>query len=189
MSEGLSFEIDKPDLRGALAALKDIDPKLATNLRRELRESGEDIISQQRRALSKRPPRVAGASRKLQLIKPRNGRKPYWAFRTTYQPGDEREGGVSHLRDKIASGLRTRVTTGKTRQGVEVRTTGPRNEGVNMARVWQKRQFRHPVFGTGRWSTQFGQDYFFGPVTTELRNNMRHRIDTAVQDALRQAAR
>jgi len=189
MAEGLSFEIDKPDLRGTLGALKDIDPKLATNLRRELRESGEDIISEQRRALTKRPPRVAGASRKLTLIKPKNGRKPYWAFRTTYQPGDPREGGVSHLRDKIAAGLRTRVTTGKTRQGVEVRTTGPRNDGYNMARIWQKKQFRHPIFNSSHWATQFGQDYFFGPVTSELRNNMRDRIDNAVQDALRQAAR
>ena len=182
---GLSFDIETPDLRGLLDGLKEIDPKLATNLRRELRKSGDQVIEEQKKILAGRPARVGGSSKKLRLIKPKNGDRPYFAFRTTYQPGDTREGGVSNLRDKIAAGLRTRVTTGKSRQSVEIKTTGPRNGGYNMARVWQKAQFRHPVFGdSNTWSTQFGQSYFFGPVTDELRELMRTRIEEAVEDAI-----
>lgn len=185
---GLSFDIETPDLRGLLDGLKEIDPKLATNLRRELRRSGEQIIAEQKKVLSGRPPRVGSSTKKLRLISPRNGDRPYFAFRTTYQPGDTRTGGVSNLRDKIAAGLRTRVSTGKNRQSIEVKTTGPRNGGFNMARVWQSAQFRHPVFGnTNDWSTQFGQPYFFGPVTDELRELMRTRIGEAVEDAIAQA--
>lgn len=187
---GLSFDLDAPDLRGLLAGLKEVDAKLATNLRRELRQSGEDIIGAQRAVLANRPPRVAGSKRKLRLIKPTDGRLPYYAFRRTYQEGDPREGGVSQLREKISAGLRTRVQTGARRQGVQVKTTGPRNDGVNMARVWQSKQFRHPVFGDRkRFATQFGQDYFFGPVTDELRGRMRERVSAAVTDSLNAAAR
>lgn len=184
-SGGLSFDIETPDLRGLLAGLKDVEPKLATNLRRELRQSGDGIIAAQKSILAGRPPRVGGSTKKLRLITPRNGRRPYFAFRTTYQPGDTRVGGVSNLRDQIAQGLRTRVATGKTRQSVEVRTGGPRNDGYNMARVWQSAQFRHPVFGDQNdWSTQFGQSYFFAPITAELRELMRGRIQQSIDDAL-----
>lgn len=183
--EGLNFDLEAPDLRTVLAGAKEFDPRLATNLRRELRESGNEIIAKQRKILAGRPARITGSVKRLRLITPKNGDKPYWAFRRTYQTGDAREGGVSHLRAKIAAGLRTRVITGARRQGVEVRTSGPRNDGVNMARVWQAKQFRHPVFGDdSRWAVQAGQAYFFEPVTDELRNNMRARIDRAITDAL-----
>lgn len=74
--------------------------------------------------------------------------------------------------------------TGAKREGVEVKTTGPRIGGSNMARVWQKKQFRHPVFGGTGWAVQFGHPYFFGPVTDELRNRMAARIQRAVNDAV-----
>lgn len=187
---GLSFDIEAPDLQSVLAGLKEVNPRLATNLRRELRASGDEIIAAQRAILAKRPGRVTGSEKKLRLITPRNGDRPYFAFRRTYQTGDAREGGVSNLRSAIAAGLRTRVSTGTTRQGVEVKTTGPRNGAANMARVWQTRQFRHPVFGDpSRWEIQNGQPYFFGPVNDELRTLMRERIERAVTDALNAIAR
>ncbi|MBW9094641.1 hypothetical protein JNB62_13170 [Microbacterium jejuense] len=182
---GPEFDIETPRLKEVIDRLKAINPKLATNLRRELRASGEEIIAAQRAELAKRPPRVGSSQKKLRLITPRNGDKPYFAFRRTYQPGDTREGGVSNLRDQIAAGLRTRVVTAASRDGVEVKTNGPRVGGSNMARVWQSKEFRHPVFGNdSEWAVQFGSPYFFGPVTDELRNNMRDRITRAVDDAL-----
>lgn len=48
MAEGATFTVDVPDLRTLIAKLKDVDPKLATGLRRELRRSGDTIIAAQR---------------------------------------------------------------------------------------------------------------------------------------------
>lgn len=192
MTGNLEFDVDTASLREVLAALKSIDPKLATGLRRELRDAGGDIIAAQRAELADRAPKVAGRSEHWRLISPKRGkdgklRKPYIARRVDYEAGDVREGGTSNLRQQIADGLRTRVVTGSRREGVEVKTTGPRIGGSNMARVWQAKQFRHPVFGGSGWAVQFGHPYFFGPVTDELRNKMRARVQDAIDDALAQA--
>lgn len=189
MSNDLGLDVDTASLREVLAALKRIDPKLATGLRRELRESGVDIIAAQRAELAERAPKVAGRSESWRLITPRRGkngktRKPYLARRVDYHAGATREGGDSNLRQQIADGLRTRVVTGAKREGVEVKTTGPRIGGSNMARVWQAKQFRHPVFGGAGWAVQFGHPYFFGPVTDELRNRMQDRVKKAIDAAV-----
>ncbi|WP_336627370.1 MULTISPECIES: hypothetical protein [unclassified Microbacterium] len=189
MSDGLAFDVDTASLRSVLQALKSIDPKLATNLRRELRDAGDDIIAAQRAELTERAPKVAGGSESWRLITPRrdkNGRtrKPYIARRVTYHAGETRQGGDSDLRRQISDGLRTRVITGAKREGVEVKTTGPRIGGSNMARVWQSKQFRHPVFGGEGWAVQFGHPYFFGPVTDELRTRMQNRVKQAIDAAV-----
>ena len=189
MSDGLAFDVDTASLRSVLQALKSIDPKLATNLRRELRDAGDDIIAAQRAELTKRAPKVAGRSEDWRIIVPKrdkNGRtrKPYLARRVTYHAGETRQGGDSDLRQQISDGLRTRVITGAKREGVEVRTTGPRIGGSNMARVWQSKQFRHPVFGGEGWAVQFGHPYFFGPVTDELRTRMQNRVKQAIDAAV-----
>lgn len=189
MSDGLAFDVDTASLRSVLQALKSIDPKLATNLRRELRDAGDDIIAAQRAELTERAPKVAGRSEDWRLITPKrdkNGRtrKPYLARRVTYHAGETRQGGDSDLRQQISDGLRTRVITGAKREGVEVKTTGPRIGGSNMARVWQSKQFRHPVFGGEGWAVQFGHPYFFGPVTDELRTRMQDRVKKAIDAAV-----
>lgn len=180
----LGFSIETPRLREVIDRIKGVDAKLATNLRRELRQSGAQIIDAQRDALRNKPGKIVGSERKLTWIQPR-GRAGYFAFRRTYQVGDPVEGGVSNLRDKIGDGLRARVQTGQRTQGVQVKTTGPRNGGANMARVWQAARFRHPVFGDrSAWAIQAGAPYFFDPVTAEMRVLMRTRIVNAIEDAL-----
>lgn len=189
MSDGLAFDVDTASLRSVLQALRSIDPKLATGLRRELRESGDDIIAAQRAELTERAPKVAGRTEEWRIITPRrdkNGRTrlPYKARRVVYTEGETREGGGSNLRQQISDGLRTRVVTGASREGVEIKTTGPRIGGSNMARVWQKKQFRHPVFGGEGWAVQFGHPYFFGRVTDELRYRMQDRVQKAIDAAV-----
>lgn len=187
---GPAYTEDNPDLRSLLANLKEVDKKIVTNVRRELRASGDDIIAAQRRVLRQKPGKVRTAGKVLRLIKPKNGRKPYFAFRQTYESDAPREGGVSKLREKISKGLRTRVVTSTRREGIEIRTSGPRVGGYNMARVWQSARFRHPVFGDrAKWLLQSGQPYFFEPATEDLRKNMRARIDAAIEEALRSASR
>ena len=181
--EGVDVDIEYPDLHALISALKDVDPKLATNFRRELRASGDIIIAEQRRVLAQRPGRIRRSGKTLRLIQSR-GKKPYFAFRNTYSSDAPREGGVSNLRDKIAAGLKTRVTATDKRQSIEIRTSGPRQGGYNLARVWQKSRFRHPIFQTGQWMDQAGQPYFFEPATKEFRDLMRERIQTAIEQAL-----
>lgn len=184
MADSVSFTVEPVNLRAILAEIKEIDPKLANAMRREFRRAGDEILAAQRAALSKRPPRVGGSSRQLRLIRPRNGRKPYLAFRRIYKEGETRTGGVSKLRSKISAGLRVRTIASTRRQAIEFKTTGPRNGGANMARVFEKRMFRHPVFGgSGEWVPQYGQPYFFKPVTDEMRQRMADRINQIIDDA------
>lgn len=42
------FDIEAPDLRTLIARVREFDPKMATALRREFREAGQEIIAQQR---------------------------------------------------------------------------------------------------------------------------------------------
>lgn len=184
MADSVSFTVEPINLREILAELREVDPKLANGLRREFRRAGDEILAAQRAALSKRPPRVGGSTRTLRLIRPRNGRKPYLAIRREYHEGQTRTGGVSQLRSKIAGGLRVRTIASARRQAIEFKSSGPRNGGANMARVFEKRMFRHPVFNNGSaWVPQYGQPYFFKPVNDDMRRRMADRIERAIDDA------
>lgn len=181
------FDIEAPDLRGLIDRVKAADPKLATGIRRALRDSMDEIIADQRAILSgAKPGSIKVASSSLRLVTPRNGRKPYFAKRNTYELGEERDGGVSDLRQQIADGLRGRVTAGKTRQAVSVKTTGPRVDGYNMARVWEKPKFRHPVYGRG-FVWQQGKPYFFDPIRKNLPATQQ-RIADIIDDTIKEIA-
>lgn len=183
------FDIDAPDLRRFLEHVKAFDPKLATAVRRQLRESGAEIIAEQRAILAKsKPGSIRVSSREYRLIIPRNGRRPYLAKRNVYETGEGTTGGIADLRARISKGLRTRVVAGKTRQAVSVKTTGPRDGGYNMAVVWQKGIFRHPVFGdTNHWVYQQGQPYFYSPVLHHY-VQVRQRIADIIDEALARLA-
>ena len=179
------FNIDVPDLHGFLDRVRSYDTKLATAVRRQLRESGDSIIAAQRAILAEKPGTVTRVGKRWRLVTSRHG-APQLVLRDVYRIGPSSSGGVGDLRARISQGLRTRVTAGKTRQSVSIVTTGPRNDGYNMARVWQKRRFRHPVFGHG-WVWQAGNPYFYGPLKTEYAD-ARKRIQTIVEETLERLA-
>lgn len=180
---GPEFEVELPDLRKLLADLKAVSPMLARDVRRDLRSTGDGIIAKQRRILTGAlPGPINKTGSTLRLIVPRNGRKPYYAIRNVYETGEGSEGGVDNLRSKIRAGLRTRVTAGKTRSAVQIKTTGPKHNGYNMAKTWQSKIFRHPVFGLG-WMYQQGQPYFWGPAyegTEEMQLHVHKILDQAL---------
>ncbi|MHC9046811.1 hypothetical protein ACYX8G_19675 [Microbacterium saperdae] len=180
---GFEFDIEAPDLRGLLGSLKEFSPALARDLRRDLRSSGDDIIAEQRKLLTGNlPGPINKQGLELRWIRPKNGRKPYLAFRNTYETGDGSDGGVDNLRAKIRAGLKTRVTAGRVRSDVAVRSTGPRNGGSNMARVFQAKIFRHPVFGSRSWAYQQGIPYFWGPAyrgADQMREKVTGLLETA----------
>lgn len=138
-----SFDIEAPDLRKFISDVKEVDPRLATAFRRELRRSGDEIIAAQKGEL-----------------------------------------GSGDTRDLIARGLKVRVTAGTTRQGISVTTAGPRVGGASLAKVFERKKFRHPVFGTGEWADQAGFPYFNKPAQAGY-DRMRKRVETAVDDILR----
>lgn len=185
--DGFRFDIEAPDLRGLLAHVRQFDPKLATDLRRALRQAGEKSIAESRKVLSgPLPGSIARAGTEYRIVKPR-GRAPYKAKRIIWDVGAAKAStGAGSLRSQISAGLRTRVTAGNMRQSVSVKTTGPRTDGYNMARTWGKKRFRHPVFGRG-WMYQQGQDYFWTPISRNT-DAMRESIAQIIDDALARLA-
>ena len=179
-----SFEFELPDLRSLFADLKAVAPRVATDVRRDLRRTGDDVIAKQRRILSgplPGPIRKTGST--LRLIRPRDGRAPYLALRNTYATGEGSEGGVDDLRSKIRAGLKTTVTSTTSRSSIQIKTTGPRNDGYNMAKVWQARRFRHPIFGVLGWMDQQGQPYFWEPAYDGV-DEMQRKTERILDNAL-----
>lgn len=177
------FEVRVPDLRELLADLKDFSPRLARDIRRDLRRSGEEVIASQKAILS--GPLPGGVVHTGY----RNGRDSLGRRRrlATFQDTATSTANgrrTTRLRADIAKGLKVRVVAGKTRQGIELKTSGPRRDGYNMARVYQARVFRHPAFGEpDSWVYQKGQPYFWGPAFDGL-DAMRGRVDEALGRAV-----
>ena len=177
------FDVESPNLRELIEQVKAADPKLATGMRRALRETGGVIIAEQRAILAGAKPgsiRVVGSRQRL-VVNKRTGRARF-VKRNIYETGSEHTGASTGLREAIAKGLVTRLTAGQTVQALRIKSTGPRDDGYNMARVWQKARFRHPVFGHG-WTWQQGQPYFFDPIRHHL-PAMRERITAIVEETI-----
>ena len=180
---GLSFDLDTTNLREVVAAVKDFSPALARQLRKQLRAVGDDIIADQRSILNgPLPGSIAVVGKKTRLVVPKDGSKPYLRKVNVYEEraraARDRNRG---MRKKIGQGLKTRVVTGKTRQGVSVRTD--RRIGGEMSQVWQAKVFRHQAFGREPWIHQRGQQYFWGPAV-EGREAAAKKIDDAIAEAI-----
>lgn len=147
MAEGIEFDIDAPDFRTLIQQVREVEPRLATGMRREFRRSGDSIISRQRAEL-----------------------------------------GDGETRSQIAAGLRTRITAGRTRQSISIASSGPRVGGASLAKVFERKTFRHPVFGTGEWVDQDGHPYFNKPAR-EGYDDMRDRLAEVVDDTIRSITR
>ncbi len=87
----------------------------------------------------------------------------------------------------IAAGLSTAVATGKRTQGVRIRGTAAKlPEGHQaMLRLFNKRIFRHRVFGRDVWAEQKGRP-FFGSTIKRHEDNMTNAVRAALEDAARQ---
>ena len=93
-------------------------------------------------------------------------------------PGGGR-GESTGARDQAASALTVRVMTGKRQQGVRI--VGSREP---FAKSYNKRSWRHPVYGNREvWAEQEGRPYF-GSVVAQEAPAMREEIAEALQDAL-----
>jgi len=184
------FTIEAENLREILGALKEFEPKLARDTRRELRKVGDEIIAEQRSLLGGAPPpRIAVTGAKTRLVVPKDGRAPYFRKVNVYE---ERERGMRDynrgMRKKIGEGLKTAVSTGQRSSGVTIRTN--RRAGGEMSQVYQSRKFRHPVFGTAgsTFVYQQGVPYFWGPAYKGA-GRAADAVDTILADAINTMAK
>lgn len=172
-----TVKTDVDSLRALLKDFNDLPPKAKTATRRELRKVGDDILAEQRGILSR--PLPPGVEVKSQFRHHAFNKKTGAHFTRTINVYGERAvrrpGRSTGLRQRIKAGLVTRIVTGTTRQGVDIRTQNRKGE---MSTGWNATRFRHPVFGrAGRWVYQAGQPYFFKPVF----NGRAAMIDHAVK--------
>ena len=176
--------IEMPDLKKLLDDLKEFSPRLARELRRDLRGTGAHIIAAQKAILD--GPLPQGLQRNGSVLRTSlsRGRVRVRAVHN-YTERASSNSRPTNLREDIKKGLKTRVMTSKTRQGIAIRTGGPKRGTYNMARIWNSRRFRHPVFGDSQdWVVQQGQPYFFEPIregAEELRKNVGEAIDRALR--------
>lgn len=147
-------EIDKAQLRDLLAEVKEFDPMLARALRKRLRQIAGEIADAMQAEVKRSPPT--------------GGRSP----------------GSHRTRQQIAEGIGVKVATGKRRQGVFVSGSAKRmaNGRAAMPRAYNKRTFRHPIFGTRKWISQRGNPYFGTTI-----KRYEETAEQAVADALTEA--
>lgn len=163
----MGAEVDKTQLASLLGGLKELPPKIRRDTRRDLRGVGDGVIAAQREILSgPLPAGVEKVGQRSRLEVNKKTGKFRVVKRNVYGDAERKNAQRSTgMREAIKAGLKTRVVTGAKRQGIDVTTTGPRQNGFNQAKVWNLARFRHPTFGRpDSYVYQGGQPYFYGPV-------------------------
>lgn len=179
----VELDLDEP-LGDLLRRLKEVNPRIARDLRRDLRRSGDQIIAAQHAILDGPLPGNATVTGKTtRLVVSRDGRRAYRRSVNTYGDVATGRGGHRGMREGIKRSLSTRVSTSATRQGINIRAS--RRVGGVMVNTWQATRFRHRVFATDVWLIQKGQPYFWGPVLAGWAT-ARRNIEKALDDAITQ---
>ncbi|REC98329.1 hypothetical protein DEU35_1429 [Microbacterium sp. AG157] len=169
MTEQATGAVPDPEsLRRLISKLREFPPAVRTPVRRELRGLGAPVISAQKSILDGPLPRgMVKTGFRHKLVHSKRKGKFYAVKVNIYSDRDvTRRGKSKGMRAAIKAGLKFRIVAGKTRQGIEFKTTGPKGpDGFNKAKFWQKRRFRHPAFGNReRYVDQAGQPFFRAPV-------------------------
>ena len=154
------------DFATTLKRVKEFSPELATSLRKELRNAGGLLVQDVRAA-------VRGQARGERIAK-------------QTRRGHHKAGAKVSFRDAIASATSLKIVAGTTRQGISVVTDASKMpENIRaMAKAWNKKSFRHPVFGNrDRWVNQDGRPYF-GSVINEHVAEVQEAMNTALSEAL-----
>ncbi len=169
------FDI-KSNLRQVLADLKEFDPKLATEVRKRLRASGDAAIAAMGAILDEDAGGVV-TGKTHRLGTDRRGRVHLVVDKINSRAANRSRS--TGAREEIKRGLKLKVTTGKARTSVRLTTTsGALRKAMN------KRSWRHPVFDDpNTWVEQPGNQYFNRAVYSEAKN-LRNTMEDAIQLAL-----
>lgn len=188
-------EIDvRSNLGPVLADLKEISAKLARDVRRDIRSSGDTMIEESRRALD------AADAGKVVTVTTYRRRGPGEGTRGGYRRGpraralggqvidqvETRDASRSRTSsgaiDEVKKGLVTRISISKTR-GARVRMQTTKGE---LKRALNMKKFRHPIFndsGQAPFLEQRGTDYFKRGVTAGGRE-ARERLQATLREAM-----
>lgn len=175
--------ITSPNIKEALARAKEIGPAVQRNLRRSLRGVGDDIIRDQRAILSgAKPGNARKAGMRVKRIQRKGSGKAYLRAVNVYKPQAASRSRSTGMRERIKAALKTRVVAGATRSGISIRAD--KSVGGVMVKGWNKKVFRHPVFGSReQFVTQYGQPYWWEPIKRG-QADAREKALTAIDDAL-----
>lgn len=155
--------VDAHELRDLIKRIKIVeDRKMKAMMRKALKASADLAVEGVRAVVLEVPPREAGGNR----------------ARST------------GLRQDIASATRASLLSGSDKGGGQIkivasdRRLSPRHRG--MAKAYNARRFRHPVFGQDTWADQDGQANYFGRGVYAKRGEMLARLKAAMDDITEQ---
>lgn len=167
--------LDSAQVRANFERVKELSPKVATDLRRDLRQAGDEILKEQRKILAgPKPPGIVKSGSKSEVRFSSKG-QAYRRKVNTYEDAIVENTRSTQLRAGISASLKNQVTFGKTRNGIRITTVNAKKTG---ATFYQSKIFRHPVFNTGEWAYQRGLPYFWGPAYAGA-ERMQARIQAA----------
>lgn len=191
MADGILDVRIESNIRTVLADLKEFDPKLATMIRRKLRQSGDEAIAEMRQVLAQPSPGIVTGTTRAITSRRMDGTYGARRVRLTGIQTEEVNGRSRGARQATAAGLKTQVRTGATRQSI--RLTGA---GGPFPKSYNKPMWRHPIrfdpATTSKdevpWVSQGGRPYF-GTVVLRQADQMRKRVYEALDEALAELAR
>lgn len=188
------IRIDASELSNLLNAAKGFDAKLSRDLRRAIRDSGDEIVDAMKDVLDEPPPGKLGRARYgKKTYRSKNGKK---YKRRVIKSFDARDGGRVRsrgMREAIKGAITTSIRTRKSESRgsvASVKITANANKMpagmAPMVKAYNtSKAFRHPVFGDeDTWAYQAGRPYF-GAVAFDpaMRRAMLARIKAALDDA------
>jgi hypothetical protein len=166
------LEADATEFSRVFRMAKEFDKELVKRIRRNIREAAKPAVAEVKREVQKTPRSGGKRSAKVRVVR----------------RGQER---TTNLRAALAAGTSLRITA-RARGGTVTITTDARRlppDRAPMVRAYNKRSFRHPVFGdTERWVAQKGTPYF-GPVILRHEKSLHAAVEAALAEAIAEATR
>jgi hypothetical protein len=154
---GLDLHADTSDFQRLFARSSEVEPKLRTGLRRNIRQVAGGAAKDSQRTVLREP------------------------LRPSAQPKH------TGLRSGIASGINVAVLTGNTRIGVAIVASGsalPADQRSILRAYGRARGWRHPVFNNPNvWVTQFGRPYFYS-IIAQHRDETTRAVTSAMVEAV-----
>ena len=166
--------VDASELRALIQRIKTVeDRKLKASMRKALKASADLAVEGVREEILKPAPakidgRVLARFRRKKTTRTRS----------------------SGLRADIARATAASLLSGTDKGGGQVKVVANdrrlRRNHQGMAKAYNSRRFRHPVFGGKGWADQSGQENYFGRGVYGKRREMLAKLQAAMDDVARQ---
>lgn len=167
-----AMEAEATEFSRVFRMAKEFDKEIVKRIRRNIRDAAAPAVADVKREVQKPPPGGGKRSAKVRVVK------------------RGKESSVN-LRAALAAGTSLRITA-RARGGTVTIATDARSlpaAKAPMVRAYNKRSFRHPLFGDKEhWYAQSGRPYF-GPVILRHEETLRAAVEAALEEAIDAAVR